>query len=87
MELNCPKCGVENWLENQNRCLTCGAVLRRCADCGNLRRADGLCTHLNIGIDDYEAANPGILSNSTNCTAYQPMRAELVRPAARHSKR
>ncbi len=71
MELNCPMCGLENWLENQSRCLACGAILRRCADCASYDAGRELCRRLSIDVDRYEAENPGVLSNSTNCSGYR----------------
>jgi hypothetical protein len=71
VELNCQKCGIENWLENQSRCLACNAILRRCIDCASYDNGRERCAKLNTEIDRYEAENPGLLSNSTNCLGYR----------------
>ncbi len=72
MELNCPKCGVENWLENQSRCLACDAILRRCVDCASYDAGHERCAAVSVDVSRYEAENPGVLSNSTKCTGYRP---------------
>ncbi|UCC68872.1 MAG: hypothetical protein JSV79_02800 [Armatimonadota bacterium] len=70
MEIKCPNCGAENWLENQSRCFQCNAVLRRCIDCTNYDRRAATCTTTNADIDLREAEHPSVLSCSTNCTNY-----------------
>ena len=77
MEIKCPVCGTENWLENQSRCFQCNAVLRRCVDCTVYDRSRQLCRALNTDIDAQEAEHPSLLSVSTNCARYQ----RAVRPA------
>ncbi len=72
MELNCPRCGVENWLENQTNCICCNAILRRCTDCANYDRRREHCCEKQVEVSRYEAENPGVLSNSTICTKYRP---------------
>jgi len=71
VEINCPSCGVENWLENEIRCHSCNAVLRRCVDCTNYDRSS-VCRSLNVEIDRSEAAHPSLLSSSTTCRDYRP---------------
>lgn len=71
MEVNCPKCGTRNWLENQSRCLACDTILRRCADCTNYQAAAAQCRALSADVDNYEAQNPSLLSISTNCAGYR----------------
>ena len=72
MEVNCPQCGTENWLENQSRCLACDAVLRRCVDCSGYDVNRESCGVLGTDIERYEAENPSLLSTSTNCVRYRP---------------
>ena len=71
MDIKCPQCGTQNWLENQNRCLACGTFLRRCADCVNYDTSNDQCRKLNEDIGSYEAHNPSLLSVSTNCVRYR----------------
>lgn len=71
MDVKCPKCGAENWLDNQSRCLTCDAILRRCADCTGYDSSLEKCRTLNTEIDRYESQNPSLLSTSTNCPGYR----------------
>lgn len=71
MDVKCAKCGAENWLENQSRCLACDAILRRCADCTNYDTAQEKCRPLDTDVDSYEAENPSLLSMSTNCLNYR----------------
>ncbi len=71
MDVKCSKCGAENWLENQSRCLTCDAILRRCADCTNYDAAQEKCRPLDTDVDGHEAENPSLLSMSTNCLNYR----------------
>jgi predicted nucleic-acid-binding Zn-ribbon protein len=71
VELNCPKCGARNWLENQSRCLACNAVLRRCVDCASYDSGHERCSKLGAEVERYEAENPSLLSASTNCLTYQ----------------
>lgn len=71
MEVNCPNCGTENWLENQRRCIACEAILRRCADCSNFDQPHGTCTALATDVDSYESEHPRLLSLSTNCFSYR----------------
>ena len=71
MEVKCHKCGTENWLENQSRCLACDAVLRRCADCANYESSRECCRTLGAEVDRREAENPSLLSISTNCLGYR----------------
>ncbi len=70
MDVNCPKCGAQNWLDNQSRCFQCNAVLRRCIDCANYERSAETCKALSTDVDLYEAENPSLLSCSTNCTNF-----------------
>lgn len=77
MTIICPKCGAENWLENQSRCFRCEAVLRRCADCGNYDPKKQQCRALGEEVDAYEAQNPSILSTSTNCMQYRYVGARV----------
>ena len=72
MEIDCPKCGTENWLENQNRCFACGAVLRRCADCTQYDREKRFCTAIKTDIELHEAESPGVLASSATCQFYRP---------------
>lgn len=78
MEVKCPQCGVENWLENQSRCLKCGTVLRRCADCLHYQATQENCRALQIEIDAHEAHHPSALSNSVNCRDYRPQPYRLA---------
>jgi hypothetical protein len=71
MEVICPQCGTENWLENQSRCLTCEAVLRRCIDCSHYDADQEQCRTLGNEVDRYEAEHPSVLSSSTNCRDYR----------------
>jgi hypothetical protein len=71
-EVLCPKCGVENWLENQSRCFQCGAVLRRCADCASYDDAGSFCREWRVEIDSDEAQQPGGLAVSVNCAPFRP---------------
>lgn len=73
MLIGCRACGAENWLENQPRCFQCGAILRRCIDCGHYDRAKATCRRLNDGIDLHEAEHPSLLATSTNCQSYRPV--------------
>ena len=72
MEIDCPKCGRENWLENQSKCLACGAVLRRCVDCTHYDRGKLYCNSLKTDISLHEAENPGTLDISASCQSYDP---------------
>ena len=74
MEIDCPNCGAENWLENQSRCLRCNAVLRRCVDCTNYDAGKQTCTNLGTDVDLDEAEDPTALSMSTNCTGFRCLR-------------
>jgi hypothetical protein len=71
VEVKCAKCGAENWLENQSRCLACDAILRRCHDCASYNAAGERCSKFGSEIDRYEAENPTVLASSTNCLGYQ----------------
>jgi hypothetical protein len=71
VEVNCPKCGAENWLENQSRCMACNAILRRCFDCTNYDAPRERCSKLATEVERREAENPSLLSSSTNCLGYQ----------------
>lgn len=71
MEISCPNCGAENWLENQSRCFHCDAVLRRCIDCANYDRTYQKCRSLETEVELPEAENPTLLSVSTNCPGYR----------------
>ena len=81
MEIDCPKCGTENWLENQSKCLACGAVLRRCADCSLYDRTRSYCDSIKSDISPHEAENPGPLALSTNCRFSRPL-ARVIHKAA-----
>jgi hypothetical protein len=72
MEVKCPYCGAENWLENQSRCLKCGTVLRRCVDCLHYDTPKETCKTLQIEIEANEAQAPSALSNSVSCRSYRP---------------
>ncbi len=72
MEISCPECGTENWLENQSRCLRCSAILRRCVNCANYSPRDRLCRPHRIEVDRREAESPSLLSCSTNCRDFRP---------------
>jgi hypothetical protein len=78
VEIKCPHCAAENWLENQNRCLKCGAVLRRCADCVSYDAPQENCRALQIEIEANEAQGPTPLSNSVNCQSYHPQPRQLA---------
>jgi len=54
MEIHCPNCGAENWLENQSRCLRCNAVLRRCVDCANYDAGKQTCTNLGTDVHEHQ---------------------------------
>jgi rRNA maturation protein Nop10 len=71
VQVKCPKCGAENWLENQSRCLACDAILRRCADCASYSAASERCTKFGTEVERREAESPSVLSSSTNCLGYQ----------------
>ena len=71
MEVACPKCGTENWLENQSRCLACNAVLRRCIDCYGYDANREACRVVGAEVDRHEAEDPSALSISTNCANYR----------------
>ena len=84
MEINCPKCGRENWLENQSRCFSCGAVLRRCTDCTRYKRDEHYCSVTKDEIGLFESEKPGPLATSANCQSYDPqprMFPKITRPA------
>ena len=70
-EILCPSCGAENWLENQSRCLSCDAILRRCANCANYDSSKQFCRAIRAEIDSYEAGNPSVLSTSTKCQHFR----------------
>lgn len=72
MEINCHRCGTENWLENQSRCFACDAVLRRCIDCSSYDGNREACGVVGTEVNRYEAQNPSLLSMSTNCVSYRP---------------
>jgi hypothetical protein len=72
VDILCPNCELENWLENQSRCLNCGAILRRCVDCVNYAPRNRQCRKLTIEIEAREAEYPTLLSASTNCRQYSP---------------
>ena len=72
MDILCPNCGTENWLENQSRCLNCEAILRRCTDCMNYEPKSRRCRTLNIEVETREAEYPALLSPSANCRLYSP---------------
>jgi len=74
MDILCPNCATENWLENQSRCLNCEAILRRCADCLNYQPKNQVCRKLAIEIESREAEYPRLLSSSANCPYYSPRR-------------
>ena len=71
MDIKCPSCGAENWLENQSRCFRCNAVLRRCADCSGYDRSREFCQALHTDVPLQEAEHPSMLSCSTNCSSYR----------------
>jgi hypothetical protein len=71
VEIKCPNCGSENWLENQSRCLQCNAILRRCIDCAAYEQSRGWCREVQTEIDPYEAQHPSLLSTSTNCSRFR----------------
>jgi hypothetical protein len=71
VEINCHRCGTENWLENQSRCLACDSILRRCIDCSGYDAGRETCRAIETDVDRYEAENPSLLSMSTNCLRYQ----------------
>lgn len=71
VEIKCPSCGTENWLENQSRCFQCDSVLRRCIDCRNYDRGRQRCHALDADVDLNEAQQPSLLSVSTNCPRFQ----------------
>ena len=50
MDIKCPSCGAENWLENQSRCFHCSEVLRRCIDCANYDRSHRSCQSLDTDV-------------------------------------
>lgn len=81
MQIDCPKCGTENWLENQSKCFSCGAVLRRCVDCTHYDRQQTYCDSIRSEISLYEAENPGVLATSANCQSYRPV-ARLIHRSA-----
>lgn len=72
MDVLCHKCGAQNWLENQSRCLQCSAILRRCVDCANYDKRTRQCSALRAEIDVSDAESPSLLSTSTNCREYRP---------------
>ncbi len=72
MEYKCPRCGTENWLENQSKCSQCETVLRRCIDCQNYDSGKQTCRTLDCAIEQHEAKNPSLLSISTNCASFTP---------------
>lgn len=71
MDIKCPNCGAENWLENQSRCFHCNAVLRRCIDCTNYVRGTEMCRTLATDVALHEAEHPSVLSCSTKCPSYR----------------
>jgi hypothetical protein len=71
VEINCPNCGTENWLENQSTCFHCSTILRRCVDCTSYERTSHRCTSLDTDIDLHEAEQPSLLATSTNCSSYR----------------
>ena len=70
MQIACPKCGAQNWLENQKQCIVCLTILRRCTDCANYNRARDYCGPLDYEVPRQQAEHPTLLSNSTNCRYY-----------------
>jgi hypothetical protein len=75
VEVTCPKCGTENWLENQGRCFACNTVLRRCIDCSGYNANREECRVVGTDVGRYEAENPSLLSMSANCLNYRPAAA------------
>ncbi len=73
MDVSCPECGARNWLENQNRCLRCAAVLRRCVDCANYSPHVEVCGIFGVEIETSEATRPGSLAASATCRYYRPI--------------
>ena len=71
MEIKCPECGAENWLENQSRCFRCQAVLRRCIDCASYDRGRKFCRFRQTEVELAEAQRPTALSVSINCDHFQ----------------
>lgn len=71
MDVKCPSCGAENWLDNQSQCLQCGCVLRRCVDCANYDSERQMCRTTTAEVDRREAEHPTLLSVSTNCPGYR----------------
>jgi len=71
VDVKCPSCGTENWLENQSQCFKCGAVLRRCVDCANYDGERQVCRTTQAEVDSRDAERPGLLSVSTNCPGYR----------------
>jgi hypothetical protein len=81
VDVKCPECGTENWLENQSRCHCCNAILRRCVACKHYDLGRELCQTLGTTVDRQEAETPSLLSVSTNCSGYEP--AHRVVPRSR----
>ena len=81
MEVNCPKCQTENWLENQSRCFRCGAVLRRCTDCTRYKRDAQHCSATGDEVSLHESENPGPLAESATCQSYDPQPRVLAKTA------
>jgi len=73
VEIKCHRCGTKNWLENQSRCFSCDAVLRRCIDCSSYDAGTEACKVIGTEVARYEAENPTMLSMSTNCLRYHPL--------------
>jgi hypothetical protein len=68
----CSSCRAENWLENQSRCISCEAILRRCIDCNGYEPRRRLCRKLKVEVEPNEARSPSLLSGSTSCRDYHP---------------
>jgi hypothetical protein len=73
VDVKCPDCETENWLENQSRCHRCNGILRRCANCERYDQGREWCNSMGTTVDRQEAAVPSLLSVSTNCSGYAPL--------------
>ncbi len=73
VDVLCPECGAQNWLENQTRCLRCSAILRRCQDCANYSPQVETCGKYDVEIEEGEAQRPTALAASVSCAFYRPV--------------
>ena len=64
--VKCAGCGAMIHMEGKTQC-TCGAVVRRCVDCGNYDPPQGYCKSMLAEIGRREAPYPSVLSVNASC--------------------